>query len=157
AGGAAHWEVAWPIDPNRNPPDKPAAGLTQANFDKIDKGMSVEEGSELLGKEPESMKPSAGNPGELVVAWRSDDKLAVIDVGVVDGKVINKYSSPIWPTVYPSEAPNPRVTAENFAKIDKGMSTAHLVALLGKPGDTQHFHGAPGAPGPDAELVWRDG
>ena len=133
----------------QNPPPNPGAGLTRETFDKIDHGMTVEAVSALLGKDPESSKP-VGN-GELTVTWRSDDGKTVIDVSAVDGKVKNKYSSPNWPTVYPSEVAQnppdkagPGVTRASFDKIGKGMTVQALADLLGKGPDAIKVTGIPG-------------
>jgi outer membrane protein assembly factor BamE (lipoprotein component of BamABCDE complex) len=156
----ANWPVVWPADVAQNPPDKAAPGVTQANFDRIAKGMTIYDLTDLLGNTPgaDLVTPE----GVASVQW-SDAKTVAITVDLASGKVKNKKSSLNWPVVWPALAvqdppdKNPRVTQDNFAKIDKGMTKADLVALFGPPADTQLFHGAPGVKGPDMELVWVDG
>ena len=129
--------------PDKNPPPKPTSKMTQENFDKIDKGMSMDDVVALAGKPTTVITVDPANyPGR-------DAHLVYIDlvrnvgftVDLFQGKVVEKGDSKPWPVVYPSDPPggNPppkpagTLTRASFDKIDKGMSMDDVVALLGQP------------------------
>ena len=148
-----------------NPPL--ASTLTKENFDKIDKGMTMEAVTALLG--PES------NTGRKPPEHDYVSGATTVAVVVVRGQVIGKSNNQGWPVVYPSDVaanppptpdknpppdkppPTPKVpiTQDLFNQVDKGMTMDQLVALAGKPTgveDMSRFNN----PDVDTRVSWEN-
>ena len=135
------WPVVWPADAAQNPPpDNPADKVTKENFDKIDKGMPVQDLFALLGKPGAPYSPGLN----LNMSWTSPDHKTIIGVTVSKDKVISKVNSANWPVVYPSEVgknppppppdkPTPGLTKDNYLRVVKGMPDKELLDLFGQP------------------------
>jgi outer membrane protein assembly factor BamE (lipoprotein component of BamABCDE complex) len=137
-GNPHGWPVTFPSEVAQNPPpDKPKPGVTQAVFDKIDKGMAADELFRLLGKPP-GADDALRTGKDAVLNWMTADGNSIVDVTLSGGKVTRKGTTATWPVVYPGDAavnPQPAiaVTQANFDKIDKGMTLDDLTKLLGGP------------------------
>jgi outer membrane protein assembly factor BamE (lipoprotein component of BamABCDE complex) len=152
------WPVAYPSDvaaappqppkdktpPPDKPPPTPKAPITQDLFNQIDKGMTMDQLVALAGK-PTSVDDLrfANNPDvDTRVSWENFVADIGIRVDMVQGKVTSKsgYShGKFWPVVYPSgpgaapAKPAGALTRASFDKIDKGMGTDDVIALIGQP------------------------
>ena len=118
------------------------AALSQDNFDKIAKGMSADDLKKLLG--PPTLTQDDG------LVWRVGGVGPRITATLKDGRVAAKSSGQDWAVKYPAVEAG-RVTREDFDKIDKGMTEADLVNLLGPP---TYRDDKPGAPSADLALSW---
>jgi predicted Zn finger-like uncharacterized protein len=151
-------------DVAQNPP---AGALTQENFDKIDKGMTMEAVTALLGPETDiGRKP----PEHDYVSGGA--KIVVV---VMRGQVTGKSNNQGWPVVYPSDVaaqppPGPDknpppdkppppakvpITQDLFNQIDKGMTMDQLTALAGKPTSVDDLRFATN-PNVDTRVSWEN-
>ena len=173
---AQNWPVVWPGDAAKDPPPvNPDAGVTQANFDKIAKGMTAREVNALVGSRLNANPILEGR----TLNWASQDLKAVVTVTMQDGKVVDKSSTVNWPVVWPGDvaknpppdkapappppAPPPdkpdpakfaaAVNKDNFDKIAKGMSEDDLTTLFGPPAEAKPQP----QPGVDERLTWQGG
>src|SRR5262249_21091629 len=116
-------------------------------FDKIDRGMTVDQLVALAGKPNGDDDMTRFNNPDVDRRLSWDDYVAdiAIRVDIVKGKVVSKQGSSRgthWAVVYPSgPAPAPAkpvrtLTRASFEKIDKGMSTDDVIALIGQPSAT---------------------
>jgi predicted Zn finger-like uncharacterized protein len=171
------WPVVYPSDvaaspppttdklpPPDKPPPVPKVQITQELFDKIDKGMTMDQLVALAGKPSgnDDLRRLNDPSVDTRVSWENFVADVGITVDMVQGKVTSKkgYShGKFWPVVYPSGAdaspakPAGSLTRASFDKIDKGMSMDDVVALLGPPTfsvklDPVKFQGV------DAELTF---
>jgi hypothetical protein len=97
------WPVVYPSDKGA-PPPMPAGSLTRASFDKIDKGMSMDDVVALLGQPTFNVKvdpPQSGGDTELTFTSINPNAAATVDL--FQGKVVKKTNPQNWPIVYPSD------------------------------------------------------
>ena len=109
-GDSRPWPVVYPSDPpGGNPPPKPAGTLTRASFDKIDKGMSMDDVVALLGQPKVAIQQDPARFGgvdtELTFTnFGAGAPPAAATVDLFKGKVVKKSSSQNWRVVYPSDS-----------------------------------------------------
>ena len=152
------WPLVWPGDAAVTPttPDKPAGQMNRATFDKIAKGMSLDDLVALVGKPTNTDKidPAFNARVDTHLSWLVFGANTGVDL--FQGKVVNKVNFQNWPLVWPGDvavnpppppdknppAPPPpdkhawAVTEENFDKVDKEMTREAVIALLGAANET---------------------
>ncbi len=158
------WEVVYPADAAKNPPDDPR--WSQENFDKIAKGMSLDDVTALLGPAGKAFTVPTAD-GDVEQIWESGGKQIVVTLR--RGKVFDKADAQGWAVAWPGDVakdppppppppdkPDPAkfaaaVTKDNFDKIAKGMTKDALTDLFGPPTDVKPQP----QPGVDERLTWQ--
>ena len=128
------WEVVYPADAAKNPPDDPR--WSQENFDKIAKGMSLDDVTALLGPAGKAFTVPTAD-GDVEQIWESGGKQIVVTLR--RGKVFDKADAQGWAVAWPGDVvknpppvnPDAGVTKANFDRIAKGMTAREVNALVG--------------------------
>lgn len=99
----------WPVVyPSGAAPTKPVGTLTRASFDKIDKGMSMDDVVALLGQPTFNvpLDPTKFQGVDTQLTFTSINPNAAATISMFQGKVVKKENAQKWPIAYPSGGKN---------------------------------------------------